>query len=105
MPLSKKFFKTTNTCEVTFTLSKKAARGAERIWLVGDFNSWSSSDTPMKKSADGSFSIKLKLQRGRDYQFRYLLDGKYWENDWKADKYVSAPFSCTENSVVSLTEE
>ena len=104
MPLSKKFFKTKDTCEVTFTLSAKASKGAEKVWLAGDFNSWSSSDTPMKKAANGSFSVKLQLEKGKDYQFRYLLDGKQWENDWKADKYIPAPFSCTDNSVVSTIE-
>ena len=28
------------------------------------------------------------------------MDGKRWENDWKADKYIPAPFSNTDNSVV-----
>ena len=26
-------------------------------------------------------------------QFRYLLDGSRWENDWAADKYIPAPCS------------
>ena len=54
----------------------------------------------MKKKKDGSFTAKVKLATGREYQYRYLLDGKRWENDWEADKYVPAPFSNTDNSVV-----
>ncbi|MCI6365047.1 MAG: glycoside hydrolase, partial [Spirochaetia bacterium] len=34
------------------------------------------------------------------YQFRYLLDGYKWENDWNADKYIPAPYSNADNSVV-----
>ena len=29
-----------------------------------------------------------------------LLDGYKWENDWKADKYIPAPYSNADNSVV-----
>jgi hypothetical protein len=47
----------------------------------------------------------LTLDAGREYQFRYLVDGKKWENDWKADKYVAAPYSNADNSVVSTIIE
>ncbi|MBO5136989.1 MAG: isoamylase early set domain-containing protein [Spirochaetaceae bacterium] len=100
MALYKTYQKTQKTCKVKFELSAEAAAGVEKVWLAGDFNSWSSIDTPMKKQKDGSFSVSLTLETGREYQFRYLLDGKRWENDWAADKYIPAPFSNTDNSVV-----
>jgi 1,4-alpha-glucan branching enzyme len=100
MALYKTYLKTQKKCKVTFELSAEAANGAEKVWLAGDFNSWSSLDTPMKKNKDGSFSVQLTLETGNEYQFRYLLDGKKWENDWNADKYIPAPFSNTDNSVV-----
>jgi 1,4-alpha-glucan branching enzyme len=100
MALYKKYLKSQKACEVTFELSAEAAKEAEKVWLAGDFNSWSSIDTPMKKMANGNFQAKVKLETGKEYQFRYLLDGKRWENDWAADKYVPAPFSNTDNSVV-----
>ena len=100
MALYKSYNKTQKTCVVTFELSAEAAKGASKVWLAGDFNSWSSIDTPMKKLKNGTFKVKLTLEAGKEYQFRYLLDGKRWENDWAADKYVPAPFSYTDNSVV-----
>ena len=100
MALYKTYSKNQKTCAVTFELSPEAANGAEQVWLAGDFNSWSSIDTPMKKLKNGTFKVKLTLEAGKEYQFRYLLDGKRWENDWAADKYVPAPFSYTDNSVV-----
>ncbi len=102
MALTKTYPKTKSqkTCRVKFELSAEAAGGAEKVWLAGDFNSWSSVDTPMKKQKNGSFTVTLTLETGREYQFRYLLDGKRWENDWAADKYIPAPFSNTDNSVV-----
>ena len=42
----------------------------------------------------------LDLDAGREYQFRYLINGKDWHNDWEADKYVANPFS-GDNSVVT----
>lgn len=100
MPVYKEYNKSKTECAVTFELSKDAAKGAEKVWIAGDFNSWSSIDSPMKKQKDGSFSIKIMLEAGKEYQFRYLIDGKRWENDWSADKYIPAPFSFTDNSVV-----
>ena len=59
----------------------------------------------MKKAPDGSFSVKKQLETNKEYQFRYLLDGCRWENDWKADKYIPAPFSNADNSVVVTTRQ
>lgn len=101
MSLKKSFSKDNSKCTVTFTVSKEAAKGAKKINIAGDFNSWSSTDTPLtEKKSDGSFSVKIELDVDREYQFRYLLDGSKWENDWEADKYVPAPYSNAENSVV-----
>lgn len=100
MALKKSFSKDKKYCNVTFSVSAAAASGATEINLAGDFNNWSSTETPMKKADDGSFSVKLKLEAGKEYQYRYLYDGKKWENDWEADKYIPAPYSHTDNSVV-----
>ena len=101
MALKKTYSKDKQFCTVTFSVSQEAAHGAESVTIAGDFNSWSSTETPLTKGKDGGFSVKLKLPAGgKEYQFRYLLDGKNWENDWAADKYIPAPFSHTDNSVV-----
>ncbi len=100
MSLKKTFSKDKKTCSVTFTVTPEAAQGAKKVNIAGDFNSWSSTDTPLKKEKDGSFSVTLKLDVNKEYQFRYLLDGYKWENDWKADKYIPAPYSNADNSVV-----
>lgn len=100
MALKKTFSKDKKKCNVTFTVSKEAAGDAKTINIAGDFNSWSSTETPLKQAKDGSFSVKLALDADREYQFRYLIDGYKWENDWNADKYVPAPYSNAENSVV-----
>lgn len=101
MALKKSFSKDKKICKVTFIVAPEAAQGASTINLAGDFNSWSSTDTPLKAGKDGSFSVTLELPVDKEFQFRYLLDGCRWENDWKADKYIPAPFSNADNSVVT----
>ena len=104
MALKKTFSADGKKCKVVFTVKKEAAQGAKSISIAGDFNSWSSTETPLKKAKDGSFSVELDLDAGKEYQFRYLLDGSRWDNDWDADKYIPAPFSSTDNSVVVCVE-
>jgi hypothetical protein len=42
----------------------------------------------------------VELESGKEYQFRYLINGETWENDFEADAYAPTPFG-VENSVVS----
>ncbi len=97
--LKKQTLKSKPVCKVTFTLPE--AIKAETAYLVGDFNNWDEKATPMKMvKKSGQFSIALDLETGREYQFRYLVNGTEWHNDWHADKYVPNPFS-GDNSVVT----
>lgn len=95
--LKKQYFKTKDTCKVTFSLP--AAVQGETVFLVGDFNGWDEKNLPMKRHKDGSFTATLELSKGKEYQFRYLVNGSEWHNDWQADRYVPNPFS-GDNSVV-----
>jgi 1,4-alpha-glucan branching enzyme len=96
--LKKEYLKTKVGCKVTFTLPETIQ--AETANLVGDFNNWNSDGAPMSKLKNGRFAITLDLEKGREYQFRYLVNSSEWHNDWDADNYVSNPFS-GENSVVA----
>ena len=96
----KQYSKTKPLCKVTFMLPGIAAPAAENVCIVGDFNNWSITEHPMKRLKSGDFSIALDLEPGREYRFRYIIDGCRWENDWNADKYVPTQFGDSENSVV-----
>jgi 1,4-alpha-glucan branching enzyme len=98
--IKKQYLKTSPICKVTFRLPQKAAPEARKVTIVGDFNNWSATDTPLKKLKNGTFSVTLDLEQNREYQFRYLIDSTNWENDWKADKYVQTQYGDSENSVV-----
>jgi hypothetical protein len=97
--IKKKYLESRNTCEVTFRLPSEASLGARKATVVGDFNNWEKEATPLTKQENGDFIIALELDAGKEYRFRYLIDGKRWENDWHADKYVKSPYD-VEDSVV-----
>lgn len=96
--IKKQFLKSKPVCKATFTLPAEAAPEAKTVEILGDFNNWKEGVT-MKKQKSGIFKAIVELETGKEYQFRYLIDGETWENDWEADKYVSTPYG-TENSVV-----
>lgn len=70
---------------------------ATRITLVGEFNNWNQSDTPLSQTSDGWFTT-LDLPANSEFEYRYLADGR-WLNDWNADRYVPNELGGT-NSVV-----
>jgi 1,4-alpha-glucan branching enzyme len=98
--MKKRMLKTRPVCKVTFELPVEAAAGTTSVNLVGDFNDWDTGGTPMQRRKDGSFSVTIDLDSDREYQYKYLIDGKTWENDWAADKYIPSPVGDGENSVV-----
>jgi len=100
MSLKKKYLKSKPICKVSFILPKDAVKTANKVAVVGDFNGWDSSANPMKKLKNGSFKSEIDLPAGNEYQFRYLIDDKKWENDWVADRYVPTDYGDADNSVV-----
>ncbi|MBF0404110.1 MAG: isoamylase early set domain-containing protein [Nitrospirae bacterium] len=90
----KVYIEDTNICRVTFTLQKEAAPNAVTVAIAGDFNAWNTSSHMMRQSRNGNFTITIDLDADKDYQFKYIVDGTIWENDWKADRYEA------DNSVV-----
>ncbi len=103
MALTKQYLKSKPVCKVTFSLPAEAVNDSKEVALVGDFNEWNAgSATPLKKQKDGSYKTTLELEPGKEYQYRYILDGSKWINDWAADKYVPSGNSSDENSVVVL---
>lgn len=101
MSLQKQFLKSKQACKVTFILPVEAAKGANAVKILGDFNNWDKEKAIPMKAKNGTYTAKVELEAGKEYQFRYLIDNMKWENDPEADKYVPTPFG-VENSVVML---
>ena len=102
MSLKKKYLKSKPVCKVTFELPVKAAPTAMTVHLVGDFNAWNKTSMPLTKRKTGVFNVTVDLEAGREYAFRYLIDGQTWENDWEADKYAASEYPGVENSVAVI---
>jgi 1,4-alpha-glucan branching enzyme len=100
MSLKKQYLKSNPVCKVTFELPEEACESATTVNIVGEFNDWNIEATQMKKMKNGSFRITLNLDVDREYQYRYLINGTCWENDWDADKYIASVFPNVKNSVV-----
>lgn len=103
--IKKDYLKDGKTCNVTFVFTLEADPTAKNVALVGDFNNWNETSTPMKRQKNGSFRVQVKLDRGKSYQFRYLIDHAIWENDEQADLYLRTPFGDSDNSVIELSAD
>lgn len=89
-----------STTKVTLSLPKEAVITAKTVVAVGDFNNWDTEGgITLKKQKDGSFGTTIELEGGKEYQYRFLLNGEEWVNAWDAPKYVATPFG-VDNSVV-----
>ncbi|GAB4152550.1 MAG: isoamylase early set domain-containing protein [Candidatus Promineifilaceae bacterium] len=80
--LQKRFFKTKDECEVTFEFTHE---DANEMALVCEQNGWE--PIPMQPSKAGAFRAKVRLPKGSEFQFRYLINGTVWANDEAADAY------------------
>jgi 1,4-alpha-glucan branching enzyme len=103
MSIKKQYLKSKPICRVTFRLPKSEATAAGRkVAVAGDFNSWRIDETVMKPLKNGDFTVSVDLPVGREYQYRFVVDGQLWITDDEADKCVDSGFADCRNSVVSV---
>lgn len=100
MSIKKQFLKSRPECKVKFRVEKDVAGDAEAIHLVGDFNDWDETATPMDNLKSGDFTTTLYLDLDQRYEFRYLTDEGTWMTDSEADDTVPTQFAGETNSVV-----
>lgn len=100
MSLKKQFLKSKPVCKVSFRLDAADAAGATKVQLLGDFNNWDKTVEPMSALKSNDFTATLELEAGKEYQFRYFIDGAIWKNEAQADGFAANSFG-EENSVVS----
>ncbi len=103
MSLKKQFLKSKEICKVTFALSAEEVGNVDTINIAGDFNDWSETKNSLKKFKNGNFKTTIDFEKGKQIQFKYLVDGENWMNDKESDLYVVNTMG-TENSVV-ITEQ
>ena len=98
MAITKQFLKSKPVCKVTFALS---AEEAKKVSVVGSFNNWNAKKLPLKKLKNGTFKGTLDLETGSSYEFKYIVDGTY-VNDEAADAYTWNEFAGAENGLLNL---
>jgi len=63
----------------TFVKFTFTAPAAKQVYLVGDFNDWDISKTPMARSG-GTWTVVVPMPAGR-HQYSFVVDGKSWSSD------------------------
>ncbi|MEM7799423.1 MAG: helix-hairpin-helix domain-containing protein [Chloroflexota bacterium] len=76
---------------------------ASHVNIVGNFNNWSISETPMSVADGIGFEAQVELAPGR-YEYRYLINDRRWYNDWEADGYSPNRLQNADNCILELTE-
>lgn len=91
------------TKNITFTLPAEALEGASEAFLLGDFNNWNPENAPkLEKQKDGSFKTVAKLEEGKTYEYRFLLNDGRWVNDYNAQSYTNVQGMHVDNCVITV---
>ena len=83
---------------VRFTLQAPDARD---VALVGEFNGWDATAGSMRRAEEGFWEKTLLLPPGH-YQYKYLVDGQWW-NDPQGEAHCANCFGST-NDILHVTE-
>ena len=98
MAIAKQYLKSKPVCKVTFSIP---AEEAKKVSVVGSFNDWNAKKAPLKKLKNGPFKGTVDLETGSSYEFKYVVDGAF-VNDDAADAYAWSDFAGADNSVVNV---
>lgn len=108
MSVSKTLNKKGDKLTVTFYVTKEAAAGAKKIYLICEHNGWEPVALKPQKNGtfSGSISVPTNVQPSYQYRFKYILENgeEKFDNDWKAEDYVANPFN-GENSIFYVTNQ
>jgi 1,4-alpha-glucan branching enzyme len=101
MSVLKKYLKTKPICKAKFIAPKPLTEKAKKVYLAAEFNEWKFEATELRKQKNGDFAATIDLAPG-EYEYRFVVDGELWENDFTADKYVPNRVCNQDNSVVVI---
>jgi 1,4-alpha-glucan branching enzyme len=94
--ITKAYSKTGKNCRVTFRVPAKEL-SAETVSVLGDFNEWNPETHPLQLRKNGTFSTTVSLDGGKDYRFRYLVDGDRWANEEDVENLVPNGLGSADN--------
>jgi 1,4-alpha-glucan branching enzyme len=96
--MKKQFAKNSVECKVTFQIPAELLNGSKSASVAGEFNGWNAEANPVKITK-GVGSVSIALPVGKEFQYKFIIDGQRWENDPEADKYISNEYG-EANSIV-----
>jgi 1,4-alpha-glucan branching enzyme len=73
--------------------------GARAVALVGDFNRWDVTATPMRRLPDGTWTAEVPLTPGR-HGYSFVVDGATWVLDPRAPVARDADFGRDHSVIV-----
>lgn len=87
---------------VTFCLP--SSFWADTIHVVGDFNDWSPTATPMQLN-DEQWSVTLDLDSETSFEYRYLVNNTDWVTDWQSDHFAQGETGGDNSVIVTMLPE
>jgi 1,4-alpha-glucan branching enzyme len=96
--IKKQFVKTKPVCKVTFSV---AAKEADEVAVIGDFNNWNPKEGSLNKLKNGTFKGVFSIDKDAAYEFKYVIDGAF-VNETEADSFKWNEFAGAENSVLEV---
>jgi hypothetical protein len=79
-----------DTVVVRFVLQ---APGARQVALVGDWNRWDPEAQKLRDpDGDGVWELEVRLKRGQEQRYQFLIDGERWVADPEAPLKVEDAF-------------
>jgi 1,4-alpha-glucan branching enzyme len=92
----------TTTTERQYIVEFKIkAPDASKVYLAGEFNSWSETDMPMTKQANGEWTASIALKPG-SYQYKFIIDDQ-WTSDPDNSERVDDGYNGF-NSVIQIPD-
>lgn len=67
--------------KVRVTFKFPAMSDCRCLYLVGNFCEWGESVYRMQQADDGTWSLTLELEPGREFRYRFRTDDGTWLND------------------------
>ncbi|NIP26631.1 MAG: glycoside hydrolase [Phycisphaerae bacterium] len=104
--IKKQFVKSRGVYKVTFAVPETELPEEleiDSLVVVGDFNDWDKTATPLKQNKEDIYKATIELEPGQDVQFRYLANGEHWFNAWEADEYIANQYG-SDNCCIMLPE-
>ena len=96
--INKQFTPKRTVCKVSFRIPEDWA--GKSVAVVGDFNDWNTSSNLMERK-NGGWEALVRLKPGKEYRFRYYIDGQRWQNDDAADDYLHNEYG-SEDSLLRI---